>query len=867
VKSTRWFGTLVALLIVLPSIARADDSSTPAPYATFVTDAQVQNGLFNIIRKDGKVYIEIGPSQLDQDFIASAEQVNGIGGWNVIPGGISSFARIIRFTKSDNKIVVTWPNTYFIAPGNDPAQRAIKRTFANSVVGVAPIVATDAVSGHLVFDASFLLGDVYNLAGVLKTVTGPDPEQMYRLDPDRTLFGPTKAFPDNVIITADQTWACDDPQTIDNVPDPRSLGIRIAYNIVQPPNDGDYTPRLADSRVGFFDSAFLNFATDAKYTRLNRYVVRWNMQPSDPSKLMSPAKHPMIYYMSDNIPTQYRDSIRKGILRWNAAFERIGISDAVQVKDQPSDPNWDPDDVRYNTIIWMTESNSGGYAAQNGIWDPRTGEEIRTNIVIDADVLSFSNTSWQFLTQPTAGGAGIALAGSDAEYARGKRQQATFGRIALAAMGHPLTGSALTQYNDQLIQSFIVHESGHGFGLQHNFIGSIAYTAKEVQSKAFTEKYGVATSVMEYAPLNLWPKGYTQGTYWQTVLGPYDYHAIHWGYARVPGARTPQDEVPTLNRWASVWANPLFRFASDEDVEYASGHAIDPRVAQFDLTNDPLAWGETQLKLSHDLFSSLDRHWPQPGNSYDQERAAFGAIFAQVYTIAATWPEHYMGGEYLSRSYPGDPGASPPLVQVPRTDELRAFHLLDKYIFSDGAWSFSPATLNRMVYSEWETSPGAAWAYNPPPRHDIPIAEIAAGIAQQELTTMFQPLMLERLNDLSLKAKPSATMSLTDLFDWTQTSLFGDLRDPKLRSIGQVHRATQQWYARKLVQIWLAPEAGTPFDAQSMARAELVDLRANLKTALGRSNLDEMTSAHLASLQDVVSRALDARQMVPAAKM
>ncbi len=104
-------------------------------------------------------------------------------------------------------------------------------------------------------------------------------------------------------------------------------------------------------------------------------------------------------------------------------------------------------------------------------------------------------------------------------------------------MGHPLTGSALDTYNDQLIQSFIVHESGHGFGLQHNFIGSMAYTAKELQSKSFTEKYGVATSVMEYSPLNLWPKGYRQGTYWQTVLGPYDYHAIHWGYARVPGAR------------------------------------------------------------------------------------------------------------------------------------------------------------------------------------------------------------------------------------------------------------------------------------------------------------------------------------------
>ncbi|HXW50414.1 MAG TPA: zinc-dependent metalloprotease, partial [Candidatus Acidoferrales bacterium] len=843
------------------ALARAD---APAPYATFVQGAQVQNGLFNVIRKDGKVYMEIAPSQLDTDFIMSAEQVNGIGGWGVIPGGISSFDRIIRFSRNDQKIVVTWPNTYFIAPGNDPAQRAIKRTFADSVVGVAPIVASDATTGHVVFDASFLLGDIYDLSAVLKGVTNTeDPEQQYHLDPDRTLFGPTKAFPDNTIVTADQTWACDNPQVVDNVPDPRTLLVRMAYNFVLPPNDGDYMPRLADPRVGYFDTAFLNFATDSDYTRVKHYAIRWNMQPSDPSKPMSPAKHPMIYYMSDNVPYQYRDSIRKGILHWNAAFERIGISNAIQVLDQPSDPNYDPDDVRYNTIIWLTESNSGGYAAESQIWDPRTGQEIRTNIVIDADVMSFANTSWQFLTQPTAGGAGNQLNGLDVAYAIGKEREASFGRIALAAMGHPLTGSALATYNDQMLQSFVVHESGHGFGLQHNFMASMAYTAKQVQSLAFTEKYGVATSVMEYSPLNLWPKGYPQGTYWQTVLGPYDYHAIHWGYARVPGARTPEEEVPTLNRWASVWSNPLFRFASDEDVDYASAHAIDPRVAQWDLTNDPLSWGETQLKLTHDLFSGLDRHWPELGNSYDQERAAFGTVF-QVYLIAATWPEHYIGGEYLSRALPGDPGAQPPLVQVPRAEELHAFQLLDKYLFSDGAWSISPVTLNRLVYSEWESNPSAVWAYNPQPRHDMPVAEMAEGLAEQQLARMFQPLMLERVDDLALKAKPGSTMSLTDLFDWTQRSLFGDLHDPKLQTIGEVHRAIQQWYARKLVQIWLAPDPGTPYDGQSMARAELVDLQGTLAGALGRSGLDEVTRAHLASLQDVVTRALTARQMVPA---
>src|SRR4029077_2074583 len=100
------------------------------------------------------IYLEIAPAQLDQDFVQTAEQANGLGGYNNIPGGIGSYARIIRFSRRDDQIVVTYPNTYFIAPGNQAAQRAVARTVANSTVAVAPIVAADPVTGHLVFDAS-----------------------------------------------------------------------------------------------------------------------------------------------------------------------------------------------------------------------------------------------------------------------------------------------------------------------------------------------------------------------------------------------------------------------------------------------------------------------------------------------------------------------------------------------------------------------------------------------------------------------------------------------------------------------------------------------------------------------------------------
>jgi hypothetical protein len=871
-KTLLAFLCAICCAAVIPVAAKADDpagpDSGPAPYAKFVDGATVQNGLFNLIRKDGKVYLEIAPSQLDSDFIATAEQANGLGGYGIWPGGLNTVfnAHIIRFTRNDDKVVVTMPNEYFIAPGNDAAQRAIKRTFANSVIAVAPVVATDAASGHIVIDGSFLLGDVINLNAQLRQITGPDhPDQAYSLNPDETLFGPTKAFSLNVVIDVDQTWTSDNPQVLDNVPDPRSFQIRIAYNIMQPPDETGYMPRLADDRVGFFDAAYLNFAKDTGYSRVVRYVIRWNLQPSDPTKRVSPAKNPIVYYLSNEIPARYRPTIREAILRWNDAFERVGISDAIKVKDQPADATWDPDDIRYNTVLWLTESNSGSFAAAGPTYDPRNGMVFRGNIVIDADWPNFLWTAGEYFSRPAQATARSPF-GDELEMAIGAHQESGFGRVALAAEGQPLTGAALDKYLDDGLLWTIMHESGHSLGLMHNFMGTQAYSVRQMQSRRFTQAHGLSSSVMDYVGVNVWPKGMSDGDYWMTHLGPYDYHAIQYGYARIPGARTPEAERSALNYWASQWTNPMYRFASDEDATYEGAHAIDPRVARWDLTSDPLSWARDRLDLSNRVMGQLDAHWPTPGNTYDQERYAFGfALYAKL--SAAIQPEHYIAGEYLSRSHAGDPGATAPLSQVPRADEVRAFALLDKYVLGDNAWSFSPATLNRLVYTEWETASPGLWAYDPQARHDIPVAEIAQGFAAQVLTMLDDPLMFQRLDDMPLKAKAGTTMSLTDLFDWTQRSVYGDLGNPKLRTIDQVHRAIQQWYGRKLAQIWLAPDPGTPYDAQSIARAKLVDVRADLAAALGRPGLDELTRAHLASLQDVVSRALDARQLVPSPRM
>ncbi len=845
-------------LACLPAIAAAQsagsgDGAAPAPaaYAAFTKGQTPQRGLFTIWRKDGKVYLDLAKSQLDTDFIQTAVPANGIGGFGITPGvPYLSFpsARIVRFARVDNKVVVTWPNTAFIAPDGSAASRAIAASFAPSVIATAAVAAADA--DHVVVDASYLLGDLLDITDALAQSFGTDkkPQSAYKLDDSRTYFGPTKAFPENVIVEVDQTWASGSPPAaMDTSTDARAIQIAVKYNIAQAPAAGTYVPRVADDRVGYYPNIQLEFGNDRVRQRQVHEIVRWNI-----------ARHPMTYYISNTVPEQYRDAIRQALLTWNQAFAPIGYPNAVVVKDQPADADWDADDIRYNTVHWLTQAYNGGYAQAGLVWDPRTGEMVHASIVIDADLMQFGYIEGADWTQPTRNATG------EAAYATGAKASATFGLAALQATGDIATGDVPPHYAEDFLRSIVLHESGHNWGLQHNFIASEAYTADQIRSKGFTSRYGLANSVMEYTPTNVWPKGMSKGDYFQTVLGPYDYYAIKYGYAPIAGATTPDQERPALLRLASAWSDPRYRFAMDEDVQWQNGHAIDPRINQWDLTSDNVGWCESQLKLVNTVVRGISSRYRRPGETHEPMRQAFYyTLFPYASCMNVAW--HYIGGEDLSRAHIGDPNAQPPLVPVSRQAAQRAFAMLAAHLFSPAAWNVSPGLLREMIYTEWVTDlPSPTWAYNPPLRHDVPISTILEGLQVRTLSQLFMPTMLQRLDDLPLKYSHGSTMSIEDAFAWTQAAVFGDIRNGRVANVGEVHRSLQQSYARMLAQMVVAPQPGTPYDAQSLARAELVSLRGDVKAA-EKSHLDALTSAHLEALAAVADQALSARMEIPMA--
>src|SRR4029077_2291428 len=49
-------------------------------------------------------------------------------------------------------------------------------------------------------------------------------------------------------------------------------------------------------------------------------------------------------------------------------------------------------------------------------------------------------------------------------------------------------------------------------------------------------------------------------------VGPYDKYAIMWGYKPIPGARTPDAERETLEKWSRIQDTvPWYRFSANND--------------------------------------------------------------------------------------------------------------------------------------------------------------------------------------------------------------------------------------------------------------------------------------------------------------
>jgi hypothetical protein len=833
------------------------------PFEEVVKDMEKIEGLFTFYRdsEENKVLLEILPGQFDKDYIYSPkiEQATGERG---LYGTIMMFGQetIFQWRRLGKRVQLVQKNLRFRAQPGSPAERALEASFTDSVMASGKLASKPHPERKsvLVDLGDIFLADLHGFGPVLKeTYKGS-----FKFDKNNSGFVLVKSFPRNSEIgTVVHFQAQELKQDSVTVPDPRSLSLRFRYSLVALP-ENDYLPRLADDRLGYFLSQHMDFTSDKPDTPYVRYVRRWKLKKKDPNAAVSEPVEPVVFWLENTIPVEYRDAFREGVLLWNPAFEKAGFKNALVVKQQPDDPEWDPADIRYNTIRWFVAYDAS-FAIGPSHTNPYTGQIIDADIgFTEAIVRLGARRRYQFYVNPVQGLQQLKAAHSAHPGALQGRTLCTYGQgiVEQASLAYDVM-AARADWNPEEEKEFIrqfiaevtAHEVGHTLGLRHNFRASTISQMDQLADAERSRTVGLGASVMDYNPAVVALEDEAQGEYFPQVVGSYDQWVIEYGYKPIDGAQTPGDELPELRKIAARVADPLLPYASDEDAGL-SPRALDPRNTRFDFTDDPLAYFAHEFKLVNELWANMESKLLESGESYTVLRRAFGLSWTP-YFRGSHVAMKYIGGIYHNRDHYGDPNGRMPYVPVPAAKQREALDFLARQIWAPDVFQPPADLLNKLQFDRFFDFEFSAFTA---PRLDYPLHDAVLAVQSEVLNDLYHPIKLARLQDLELKfPDPNERFTMADMFIGIRRAIWSELDAGA--SSNSFRRNLQREHLKHLIRLVLKPPEGTPEDGVTLARADLVELQGGIDRALGVSQLDYVNRAHLEETRARIRQALEAQ--------
>ena len=863
--------------------------ASPPPKSQFETTTsgmKAVDGLWKMYYKDQQLLVDFSPSHLNQNFIILTSIARGISAGQVLGGMSWNFGDdvIWSFAKSGEKLQVLRRNVRFRANPGSPEANAVKLAYSDSILYALPIITTTPTGGMLVDMTRIFMSDDENIGRSIGMSFAAD----------RSTWAKVKAYDKNVELQVAAVYT--GGRDFDTVADPRGAQVNVHYSISLLPM-GDYRPRAADDRVGYFLTVLKDFSDKKDDEHFVRYINRWNLQKADPSLKLSPPKEPIKFYMEKTVPINLRPYVRAGIEEWNKAFEKLGYDNAIEVQQQKDTDTWDPEDVNYNTFRWITAN--AGFAMGPSRVNPMTGQILDADIIFDADFL----TSWKqqyetftaadaatlmgqplnvpagqkadpnavaFETAIRQGGHSQGLDGH-CNYCIGMQQQMGFAMAVLTTRGDiAAPGPGLP---DELIaqglKEVVMHEVGHTLGLRHNFKASAWKTLAEIDDPVKAAAEGTVASVMDYTPTNMAPKGAKQGLYYPQTIGPYDYWAIEYGYKHIDGS-----DAAELKKIASRSAEPGLDYATDEDTR--GGIDSDPLVNRFDFSKDPLEFARRQTKNSSELWSKVVERAVADGDGYQRARQAFGMLLNE-YWRTLSFVARYPGGIYVHRDHKGDANGRIPFKPVEAAKQRDAMALLNAAAFNMPPLP-PPDVLNSLAATRW-----SHWGLREPRRLDYPVHGQIELMQGNILSQLLSSSTLARLSDSELKQPPDAdTYTLAEHLRTIVDGIFREWREaPKPGEytnskpyVASLRRNLQRTALKRLAGMLNASSSSAiliifgggssgsvPEDARTLVRMHLSDLDKQISVLLGAQGvkLDDYSRAHLQDSQERIRKLLQAQ--------
>jgi hypothetical protein len=852
----------LAACLSTPQLEAQQAAPAQSKFDSLVSGMKKAEGLWTVYTKDQQILVDLKQHQLGQDFLMLSAIARGASEGLVLGGMTWGDDVLWSFRKVGEKVHVLRRNVKFKARAGTPEATAVKLAYSDAVLYALPIL-TDTPGGHLVDMTRVFLSDDELVGRWLRA------SFVY----DRSTIATVKAFKKNVEIDVAAVYSRDPMQSSDTVPDARGMQVMVHYSISQLPQTG-YRPRKADDRIGYFLTVTKDFSDNSDDQHFVRYVNRWDLQKLDPSAKVSPPKDPIVFYIEKTVPVNLRPIVRAGIEDWNKAFAKLGFDNAIEVRQQRDEDEWDPEDAMHNTFRWITAE--AGFAMGPSRVNPLTGQILDADIIFDASFLRAWKSTYENFTPPTTGMGAVSdpftnvrkphqtfanARQSDCLLTQGMQHQTGFAAAIFAALDTTeKRGELPEEYLNQALKEVVMHEVGHTLGLRHNFKASAWKTLAEMEDPAKANEPTVA-SVMDYSPVNIVAAGVKQPSYYTTTLGPYDYWAIEYGYKPISG-----DENAELAKIAIRSGEPGLDYGTDEDTEF---NDPDPQSLRFDLGKDPVVYAQRQVAIVNTLLPKLLDRTVDTGEGYQRARMAFNRLLEEHYRtihIAAK----QIGGVYVYRDHKGDNQARAPFRLVDPAQQRAATKLL----LEQGLVShkFEPAVLNSLAANRW-------WHWGSPEvrRIDFPIHQFVSDLqtgSNGMLSHCFGPQVLARLQDGEIKTPPGEdAYTLAEHLRAVIDGVFAEIMSPpagefnnRNQYISSFRRNTQRAALRQLSDIVRkTPETSfamlkLPEDARVLTRMHLTELQAKVDAALAKADLklDDYTRAHLLDCKLRIKQILEA---------